>query len=120
MTSFSNDADILKYEPVLFGELHLPWQILSCGTGGLLSGTIFTDTSADFVSAQVAERGAIYLRSADGSLDGTYEIVSVDSAKYGRAHYAVLALAYDRGQRPQLGRSHLSVSQFQPSGIEVP
>jgi len=80
MISFSNDADILKYEPVLFGELHLPWQVLSAGTGGTLSGTTFTDTGGDFVNAQVAGGGAVYLRSADGSLDGVYEIVSVDSA----------------------------------------
>lgn len=80
MISFSNDADILKYEPVLFGELHLPWQVLSDGTGGTLSGTTFTDTGGDFVNAQVAGGGAVYLRSADGSLDGVYEIVSVDSA----------------------------------------
>lgn len=80
MISFSNDADILKYEPVLFGELHLPWQVLSAGTGGALSGTTFTDTGGDFVSAQVSSGGAVYFRSADGSLDGVYEIVSVDSA----------------------------------------
>ena len=62
MISFSNDADILKYEPVLFGELHLPWQVLSAGTGGALSGTTFTDTGGDFVSAQVSSGGAVYLR----------------------------------------------------------
>jgi len=80
MISFSNDADILKYEPALFGELHLPWQVLAAGTEGTLSGTTFTDAGGDFVTAQVADGGAIYLRSADGSLDGVYEIVSVDSA----------------------------------------
>jgi hypothetical protein len=32
MVSFSNDADILKYESILFGELHLPGQILAAGT----------------------------------------------------------------------------------------
>ena len=80
MVSFSNDADILKYEPALFGELHLPWQVLAAGTGGTLSGTTFTAGSADFVSAQVSAGGVIYLRSADGLLDGMYEIVSVDSA----------------------------------------
>ncbi len=80
MISFSNDADILKYEPVLFGELHLPWQVLSAGTGGTLSGTTFSEMGGDFVNAQVAGGGAVYLRSADGSLDGVYEIVSVDSA----------------------------------------
>jgi hypothetical protein len=80
MVSFSNDVDILKYEPALFGELHLPWQVLAAGTGGTLSGTTFTAGGADFVSAQVSAGGVINLRSADGLLDGVYEIVSVDSA----------------------------------------
>ena len=80
MIIFSNDADILKYEPVLFGELHLPGQVLAAGTGGTLSGTTFTGSGADFVSAQVPASGVIYLQSADGSLDGAYEIISVDSA----------------------------------------
>ncbi len=80
MVNFSNDVDILKYEPVLFGELHLPQQVLTAGTGGTLSGTTFTSSGADFVSAQVSAGGVIYLQSADGSLDGAFEIVSVDSA----------------------------------------
>jgi len=80
MISFSNDADILKYEPMLFGELHLPWQVLAAGTGGTLSGTTFSAAGADFVSAQVSAGGVVYMRSGDGSLDGVYEIVSVDSA----------------------------------------
>jgi hypothetical protein len=80
MVSFSNDADILKYEPILFGELHLPWQVLAAGIGGTLIGTTFTATGADFVSAHISTGGAIYLQSADGLLDGAYEIVSVDSA----------------------------------------
>ena len=80
MVNFSNDADILKYEPVLFGELHLPWQVRAAGDGGELSGTTFTASGADFVSAQASAGGVIYLLSADGSLDGAYEIVSVDSA----------------------------------------
>lgn len=80
MVSFSNDVDILKYEPILFGELHLPWQVLAAGSGGTLSGTTFTASGADFVTAQVSAGGVAYLQSADGSLDGAYEIVSVDSA----------------------------------------
>ncbi len=80
MVSFSNDADILKYEPILFGDLHLPQQVLATGTGGALSGTTFTAGGADFVSAQVSSGGVIYLRSADGTLDGAYEIVAVDSS----------------------------------------
>jgi hypothetical protein len=80
MANFSNDADVLKYEPVLFGELHLPWQVLISGTGGTLSGTTFTASGADFVSSQVTAGGVIYLRSADNLLDGAFEIISVDSA----------------------------------------
>ncbi|UCE49949.1 MAG: hypothetical protein JSW47_07290 [Phycisphaerales bacterium] len=80
MVSFSNDADILKYEPILFGELHLPWQVQASGTGGELDGTTFTASGANFASAQVQAGGVIYLRSADGILDGAYEIVAVDSA----------------------------------------
>jgi len=80
MVKFSNDADILKYEPILFGELHLPGQVLAMGTGGELSGTSFTASGADFVSAQVSAGQVIYLQSADGLLDGAYEIVSTDSA----------------------------------------
>jgi len=80
MVSFSNDADILKYEPILFGELHLPQQVLATGTGGILSGAEFIAIGADFVSSQVSAGGVVYLRAADGTLDGTYEIVSVDSA----------------------------------------
>jgi hypothetical protein len=80
MVNFSNDTDILKYEPILFGELHLPWQVLRAGTGGTLSGTTFTAGNVDFIMAQVSAGGVIYLRSANGSLDGAYEIVSVDSA----------------------------------------
>jgi hypothetical protein len=80
MVRFSNDVDILKYEPVLFGELHLPAQVLTTGTDGTLSGTTLTANNADFVTAGVHAGYAIYLQSPDGTLDGAYEIVSVDSA----------------------------------------
>lgn len=80
MISFSTDADILKYEPILFSELHLPGQVLAAGTNGQLSGTTFNAADADFSAAQVAANGAIYLQSADGLLDGSYEIVAADSA----------------------------------------
>lgn len=80
MASFSNDVDILKYEPVLFGELHLPGQVLAQGTGGVLSGTTFTASGADFITAQVVAGGVVYLQSSDGVLDSAFEVVSVDSA----------------------------------------
>ena len=80
MASFSSDVDILKYEPMLFGHLHLPWQVIAEGTGGTLNGTTFTEAGADFVSVGVCAGGVIYLASEDGVLDGAFEIVSVDSA----------------------------------------
>lgn len=80
MLTFSNDVDILRYEAVLFSDLHFGWQALCEGDDGTVSGTSFSKTGEDFVSAGVSAGGVIYLRSQDGSLDGAYEIVSVDSA----------------------------------------
>jgi len=53
MVTFSSDVDILKYEPVLFGQLHPPWQVLAKGTKATLSGTTLTDGAADFVGAAI-------------------------------------------------------------------
>jgi len=80
MVRLCNDIDILKYEPALFGEIHPTNQVLAAGSGGELAGTTFTASGVDFASAQVEAGGVIYLRSADGLLDGAYEIVAVDSA----------------------------------------
>ena len=80
MAKFSNDVDVLKYEPALFGELHLPSQVQTSGNGAVLNGTTLTASQADFIKSSVEAGGVVHLRSADGSLDGAYEIVSVDSA----------------------------------------
>lgn len=80
MIKFCNDIDIAKYEPVLFGELHLPWQVHISGDDGETNGTSFSASGADFVSADVEAGDVIYLRSSDGVIDGVYEVVSVDSA----------------------------------------
>jgi len=77
---FSNDIDLLKWEPVLFRELFLPSQTLCQGIDGVLSGTTFTSSGASFTSASVAAGNVIYLSSTANSIDGCYEIVSVDSA----------------------------------------
>ena len=53
---------------------------MAAGAGGTLSGTTFTASGIDFIAAQVSAGGVAYLQSADGTLDGAYEIVSVDSA----------------------------------------
>jgi hypothetical protein len=119
MVKFSNDADILKYEPLLFGELHLPWQVLAAGSGGTLSGTTFTASGADFINAQVAAGQVIYLHSADGSLDGAYEIVSVDSA----TELTVSVIRSDSGDAPVAppAASDISyrISTFGPQASEV-
>jgi len=80
MVKFCNDVDIARFEPMLFGENHLPWQVLAAGENGQVEGTAFSDSSADFIAGGVKAGGIIYMRSADGLLDGIYEIVSVDSA----------------------------------------
>ena len=80
MNSFSNDVDILKYEPSLFGNLHFAGQILTSGAGGEISGTTFIATGADFEAAKITAGMVIYLQSADGTVDGAFEIVSVDLA----------------------------------------
>ena len=80
MMSLCSDRDILKYEPTLFGELYLKNQVVEAGTDGELAGTTFSANGANFVSAQVEAEDCIYLKSADGSLEGVYEIVSIDSA----------------------------------------
>jgi hypothetical protein len=79
MNSFSNDVDILKYEPSLFGDLHFAGQVLIEGDDGQVNGTVFTSASADFTAAKIAAGMVIYLQSSDGVIDGAFEIVSADS-----------------------------------------
>lgn len=80
MNSFSNDVDILRYEPSLFDDLHFTNQILASGSGGVITGTTFTAAGANFVAAQVSAGMVIYLQSTDGVIGGAYEIVSVSGA----------------------------------------
>jgi hypothetical protein len=79
MARFSSDVDILKHEPVLFGELHLPSQVRASGTGAVLAGTTLTASGVNFETSDISAGGVIHLESSDGLLDGAYEIVSVDS-----------------------------------------
>lgn len=79
MAKFSSDVDILRHEPILFGELHLPLQVLASGTEATLSGTTLTALDVNLLNPGVSEGGVVYLRSANGLLDGAYEVVSVDS-----------------------------------------
>jgi len=79
MAKFSSDVDILKYEPILFGELQLPLQVPASGTGATLAGTTLTALDVNFLNPGVSAGGVVYLRSADGLLDGAFEVASVDS-----------------------------------------
>jgi len=119
MVTFSNDVDILKYEPILFGELHLPWQVLAAGTGAALSGTTLTASGADFIAAQVRAGGVIYLQSADGSLDGAYEIVSVDSST--QLSISVVRADSTETAVPPPAATNISyrISTFGPQAAEV-
>jgi len=119
MLSFSKDVDILRYEPILFGELHFPWQVLIEGTGGQLSGTTFTKTGEDFESAAVTAGGAIYLHSSDGVLDGVYEIVSVDSATQLTVSVLRAEDEADAIAPPQGSNISYRVSTFAPQAKEV-
>lgn len=80
MTKFSNDSDILKYEPALFDELHFPAQVLAQGVGGVVSGTTLTADGADFLNSGISGGCVVYLHTADEKLNGPFEIVSVNSA----------------------------------------
>ena len=79
MIAFCSDRDILKYEGILFSDLYFPWQVLCQGLDGELSGTTFTASNDDFIVSGAEAGGVIYLRSVDGTVDGSYEIVSVNS-----------------------------------------
>lgn len=80
MVKFSNDADILKYEPALLGTLNLRGQTLVEGSNGAVNGTTFTASGVDFVQSKVAPGGAIYISLTSPIFQGEFEIVSVDSA----------------------------------------
>jgi len=119
MVRFCRDVDILRYEPVLFGELHLRSQVTASGEGGVLNGTSFSAAGADFIAARVEAGGVIYLRSADGSVDGAYEIVSVDSA----TELTVSVLRADREgdavAPPSAGEVSYRICTYGPQAAEI-
>jgi hypothetical protein len=71
------DRDILKIEPTLFSDACFSSQKLCGGTNGIVAGTQFTASGVDFNASGVTAGGVIHLASADGSIDGTFEIVSI-------------------------------------------
>lgn len=119
MVQFSSDVDILKYEPVLFGQLHLPWQVLARGTSASLSGTTLTDDTVDFVAAGIEAGHVVYLQSADAVLDGAYEVVSIDSS----TQLTVSVLRADNDANPvappPAGDVSYRISTFGPQASEA-
>ncbi|MFA5240490.1 MAG: hypothetical protein WC476_12395 [Phycisphaerae bacterium] len=119
MVKFSNDTDILKYEPILFGELHIPSQVISQGTGGVILGTTFTAADADFIAANVSPGGVIYLSNSALTIDGAFEIVSVNSA----TQLTVSVLRTDSESNavapPQASDINYRISTFDPQACQA-
>ena len=64
----------------LFNNWVLSSQVVCSGTTGIVSGTQFATSGADFVASQVAAGHVIWLESTDGAIAGAFEIVSVEDA----------------------------------------
>ena len=71
------DTDILKVEPSLFSQDCFSSQVLCGGTNGIVAGTQFTASGVDFNASGVVAGGVIHLASADGVIDGGFEVVSI-------------------------------------------
>ena len=80
MANFSNDADLMKWEPTLFRDLAVPGQRLAAGVDGATSGITFTSASASFVDAGVAPGHVLRIEDSGGDAFGCYEVLSVESA----------------------------------------
>jgi hypothetical protein len=119
MVTFSSDVDLARYEPVLFGELYRPEQILAAGEGGGIAGTTFSDSGADFTSGGVEAGDVLYVRSGDGLAEGIYEVVSVDSA----TELTVSVIRADSEAAviaPQAGESLIwRISTYKPQSAEA-
>ena len=79
MATFSCDVDLLKWEPILFRELASASQTLCRGDDGMVDGIDFTSASGLFVSRGIKTGNVITLCNEDHSIDGCYEVVSVES-----------------------------------------
>jgi len=119
MRCFSNDVDILRYEPVLFSELYLREQVMASGSGATVAGTTLTAPGADFSAAGVAAGGVVYLCSADGAIHGSYEVVSVDSL----ATLTVSVVRADASAQPvappAAGDVTYRVCTYRPQAVQV-
>jgi len=79
MTRLCNDVDLLKWEPMLFRDLAPADQTLCKGNDGEVDGTTFSASGASFTGSAIEAGHVIYLYDDAGTVDGCYEVVSVDS-----------------------------------------
>jgi hypothetical protein len=119
MELFSNDVDLLKFEPGLFNGSVFAGQVLCKGANGVLNGTSFTAAGESFVSKGVEAGGVIYLQSLDGMMNAAYEIVSVTSAT--QLVVSVLRGDCEQAAIPVGNASGLiyRVQTFQPQAVEA-
>ncbi|MEN6387205.1 MAG: hypothetical protein ABFD79_18655, partial [Phycisphaerales bacterium] len=80
INNFSKDIDILRLEPNLFSDLYFASQQVSSGSGASLSESKLNATDVNFIECKIEPGMVVYLRNEDGSIDGLYEIASINSA----------------------------------------
>ena len=72
-----NDVDVVKIDDEVYSLAAFGSQVRCGGTNGIVAGTQFTASGVDFTAAQIDAGHVIALSATDGSIDGTFEIVSV-------------------------------------------
>ncbi|RKY04069.1 MAG: hypothetical protein DRP56_10555 [Planctomycetota bacterium] len=88
-----NDIDVAKTDAEVFSSAAFGAQVRCGGTNGIVAGTQFTASGVDFNASQVSAGCVIALSSADGTIDGTFEIVSVIDS----SHLSVSQIRTDSG-----------------------
>ena len=87
------DTDIAKMDAEVYSSTAFGAQVRCGGTNGIVAGTQFTASGVDFNASQVAVGCVIYLHSADGVIDGVFEIVLVIDS----SHLTVSQIRTDSG-----------------------
>ncbi len=115
---FSNDVDLLKWEPTLFRDGYLRSQTLAEGDDGQLDGVTFTAANGQFESRGTRTGHVIHLRDGQ-TQDGSYEIVSVDSETQLTVS-VVRADEEDNPVAPPAGLDlHYRISTFDPQAEAI-
>ena len=117
MSAFSNDVDLLLWEPMLFRDYAYPSQTLCQGVDGVTSGTSFTSAGASFLSSAVKAGHVIYLYNS--VIDSCYEVVEVLSDT--ELTVSVLRHKETDDPIPPPGGSNLQyrISTFDPQAEEI-